>query len=201
MATLAPAPRPIEPHAAALLREALNRALCDERIFRVIGMSGVPGWRATGRAAVPRLPTLACGTLVRFFIIGDAMPRDMLDAAMGGPRVIPALESAGLAVPEAGGRGRCPLALTPAANVFAFSDPLEDPASMNPPDEFIIPISGAARFVDDLAVREPCGLAVDLGCGQSFHALHDARQALHRDRHQSPGPGVRGHQRIAQRRQ
>lgn len=160
-----------------MLRAALDRAQFDERLFRVIGLSGVPGWRASGRAAVPRLPTLACGTLVRFFVIRDAMPRDMLDAALGGAEVIPALERAGLALPEAAGRWRCPVCLTPAAGCQAFSDPLEDPASMNPPDEFVIPISGAARIVDDLAVRLPCELAVDLGCGQGFHALRSMTHA------------------------
>jgi SAM-dependent methyltransferase len=55
--------------------------------------------------------------------------------------------------------------------VLAFSDPIDDPASVNPPDEYIMPVSGSSRFVDDLAVRERCELAVDLGCGQGFLAL------------------------------
>lgn len=171
MQTLPPEPREIEPSAATLLRDAAARAGFNHWIFRVIGLVGSNGWKAAARAALARLPSPACATFVRFFLIRDELPQAVLDEALGGPEVLPALERAGLAARTTDGSWLCPVVLNPASDLFAFSDPIDDPASLSPPDDYILPVGGSTRFVDDLAVREPCGLAVDLGCGQGFLSL------------------------------
>jgi SAM-dependent methyltransferase len=168
---LPPPPGEIDAAAAALLKDAAARAGFDTRIFRTLGMLGAPGWKDRAGALLPRLPSPACGTLVRFFIIGDPVPRAELDAALGGPEVLPALQRASLAVEDGPDAWHCPLCLIPAPSVLPLSDPMDDPANQNPPDEYILPVGMATRYVDDLAVRDPCDLAVDLGCGQGYLAL------------------------------
>lgn len=179
MGALPPPPREIEPEAARLFREAAARAEFDFRVFRFVGIVGGRGWKDAARAAIPRMPTPTCGVFIRFFMVRDPVPSNMLESAMGGAEVLAAFERAGLAVRTEDGHWQCPFVLIPAASVLAFSDAIDDPASENPPDEYIIPISGSSRFVDDLAVRAPCELAVDMGCGQGFHAL---RSLIHAQR-------------------
>lgn len=187
MESYCPAPRPIEPGPAATLRRALQDAAFDDRVFRVVGALGDPDWKRTMRGALSGLPTEACRVMVRFFMIRDAVPRAELDAALGGPEVVPALERAGLAFPDAEGGPdgwRCPVILIPAADAWAFSDRIDDPATENVPEDYILPVGRTTRYVDDLAVRVPCGLAVDIGCGQGFlsiRALRHAQRAIATD--------------------
>lgn len=177
MAPLPPPPKEIDSRAASLMREAIAGAPFDGSVFRVLGMAGLAGWRSAMRTALPRLPTAACAALSKFFIINDPVPQDELAAALGGPEVLAALESAALAVRTPEGHFRCLFNMAPAAGVLAFSDPIDDPATESPPDDFIMPVSGSSRFVDDLAVREPCELAIDLGCGQGYLAIRSLTHA------------------------
>jgi SAM-dependent methyltransferase len=172
---LPPPPKELDPATAATLRAALIAGGMEGGIFRLLGMVGPPGWKASMRAASFRLPG-AGGVLTRFFIVGDELREPELAPAIGGPDVLAALERAEIA--QRGSVGwRCRLILIPAGGVLAFSDPIEDPASTTPPDEFILPIGVATRFVDDLSVREPCELAIDLGCGQGYLALRSLTHA------------------------
>ncbi|MEX2217971.1 MAG: methyltransferase, partial [Phycisphaerales bacterium] len=181
---LPPAPRELDPAAAATLRDALTRAAFDHRIFQTLGMVGGPGWKGYMRSVLPRLPSPACGTLARFFIIRDDLSDVLLAPALGGREVLAALHHAGLAAQTPEGFWQCPVVLIPAPGALAFSDPIDDPASGDPPDDFILPIGSASRYVDDLSVRDPADLAIDLGCGQGFlalRALTHARRAIATD--------------------
>jgi SAM-dependent methyltransferase len=181
---LPPPPREIDAHTSGLLREALTKAGYAPEIFRTLGMIGVPGWKNAMRAASVRLPTPACGVLVRFFLARDGVAQGELEPAIGGPAVLSALEDSGLATRIGDGLVQCPFVLVPTAGVLAFSDPIDDPASQDPPEDFILPIGNATRYVDDLAVRDPCDLTIDLGCGQGYlaiHALTHSRRAIATD--------------------
>jgi methylase of polypeptide subunit release factors len=174
---LPPFPGVIEPAAAAKLREVIGLAGYDGRIFQILGMAGPAGWKGSMRASLSRLPTPACGVLTRFFLIGDEVSQFMLEPALGGGEVLEALDRAKIAVQIGDGVWQCPYTLIPAADVLAFSDPIDDPGSESAPEAYILPVSRTSRYVDDLTVREPCELAIDLGCGQGFLALRSMTHA------------------------
>ncbi len=175
--TLPPPPRALDSESARLLREAFARAEFDFNCTRSLGLIGAPGWKASTREKAPRLATFACGVLVRFFVVRDPLPPDLVAQAVGGVAVLAALEAAGTVVKLPDGTLQCPFQLTPVVGAVVMSDAIDDPASASPPEEYIIPVSGAARAVDDLTVREPCDLAVDLACGQGYHALRSMPHA------------------------
>jgi hypothetical protein len=175
--SLPPAPRPVDADTARRLRDAAARAEFDGQIFRYLGVIGSPGWRASMREKWPKMVTFDCGTLVRLFIVRDPVPETIAAGAVGGGEVLTALVKSGILVGESGGMVRCPFQLTPAAGVLVLTDAIDDPASANPPDDYVIPVSGAARGVDDLTPREPCDLVIDLACGQGFHALRSMTHA------------------------
>src|SRR6516162_11870107 len=125
MDQLPPAPREIDPAAARLFLEAAARVEFDARAFRTLGIAGVPGWKASMRNILPRLPSPACAVLSRFFIIRDPVPEHELVPALGGPSVLAAFEQAGLAERVGFGVLRCPFVMIPAAGVMAFSDAIE----------------------------------------------------------------------------
>lgn len=187
MTSLPSPPGALDAAIARRLRDAFTAEEFNFASFRTLGLIGTPGWRAGIRQKSQTMPTFACGVLVRFFAVRDPIPADVLAAALGGgggADILAALERAGIAVKQPDGTFVCPFQLTPSATLLVLSDPIDDPASQNPPDEYIIPVSGSARNVDDLTVREPCELAVDLACGQGFHALRSmshARRAIATD--------------------
>jgi SAM-dependent methyltransferase len=173
---LPPPPGEIEPSAAAALRAAFERAGFDQSVFRVTGPIGDPGWTGVVRQAATTLSQSgrqAAGLLVRFLFLRDPMGASELEPALGAdaPAVVAALERARIAEAAGDGRVRMACILLPGNGTYAMSDLIDDPAGENTPDDYILPIGESTRFVDDLAVRVPCGLAVDLGCGQGYHAL------------------------------
>ncbi len=177
MITLPPAPGEIAPSAAALLRNALLRAGFDERVTRALGPLGDPGWRAYTRSMLARLSSDASRTLARFFIIGDEVSEQSLAPALGGAEVLAELHRARFAIPAGESLWRCPLLVLPIGGVLAASDPIEDPGSEDVPEQYILPVGRTTRYVDDLAIRVPCDLAVDMGCGQGFHAARSLAHA------------------------
>ncbi len=171
MAELPPPPRELDAESAHRFREAVARAGFGKETFAVLGSAGLPGWKAAMRAALGRLPTRECGLIARFLVIGDAIAREEVASALGGATVLEAFEHAGIAVAAGDNRVQCPFVLIAAKNVMALSDAIEDPVPIEPADDYIIPISATSHCVDDLTVRVPCELAVDLGCGQGYLAL------------------------------
>lgn len=173
---LPPPPGEIETSAAAALRAAFDRAGFDQQVFRATGPIGDPGWTGVVRQAAQTLSQSgrdAAGLLVRFFFLREPMGPSELEPALGAdaPGVVAALERARVAEAAGDGRVRMTCILLPGGGTHALSDLIDDPAGENTPDDYILPIGESTRFVDDLAVRVPCDLAVDLGCGQGYHAL------------------------------
>lgn len=190
MNSLPPAPREIEPAVATALREALTRAGFDPSIFRTTGPMGDAGWKAVVRAACATIAASgksACATLIRLFLVGDPVRADELAAALGpggpgsgampGAEIVAGLERAGICGRDEFGAVVARCILLPARSVWALSDLMDDPADENSPDEYILPVGESTTFVDELAVREPCELAVDLGCGQGYHAIRSLSHA------------------------
>lgn len=172
---LATAPGELSQQNAEAVRRAFERAGFGPDVLHSFGAIGAPGWKDGARRILAACPDAARVTLARFFVLGDELPHQALERALG-TGTVDAMEAAGLAVRGTTG-WRCPFNLAIARGVTAFGDAIGDPVTLDLPDDYILPVGSATAIVDDLAVREPCELAVDMGCGQGFLALRSLTHA------------------------
>ncbi|MEQ6903562.1 class I SAM-dependent methyltransferase [Nocardioides sp. YIM 152588] len=170
---------------AAPLRDALTAA--DFRYDAVAELLGpeahqalsrnetTPARRRTARDDSP------LATLVRLFLLQDAVDRSAAEAAL--PGLIDRLAAAGLvvqSVAEVAARLDCrPYATAEGEDLWVVSDltPGLDGAATQVTGDYVLGISQASSSLAQLTLRHDVGSALDLGTGCGVQALHLAAHA------------------------
>jgi len=168
---------------ASRLRDALTAA--DYTYDRVAELLGSRAHAALERnETTPALRRTADGsplaTLTRLFLLQAAVPLEAARRAFGAP--FEALVGAGLLTASAD-EVAAALDVRPYAtdetHLWIVSDltPGLDGHPVRVAADHVLGISPAATSLAQLTIREPCGTALDLGCGCGVQALHLAAHA------------------------
>jgi methylase of polypeptide subunit release factors len=154
----------------AALRGAFTRAGYDEE--RIAGALRVdpPAQGARARANVRRLPEDdPLGTLVRLFMVGDAVPRTQAERALD----VADACAAGLLTID-GDRVEAPFAVVEWQRLLVAHD---HETALPLPADHVTGISNATRTLAALTMRSPVDRALDIGTGCGTQALLTSRHA------------------------
>lgn len=112
------------------------------------------------------------GTLIRLFLLGDAVPGPALRAALG-PVDLDAAAAIGIITPD----GRAGLDIRPYEDWWVIADLDADLRGGPVPEDHVLGVGHASLSLARATARRPVGTLLDLGTGCGVQALHAATHA------------------------